>query len=201
MIHHLCAAYTPISHCPARRTAEVTWWQSSLSLSLSVSPSILLPCPSLCLALHTTSLYTPFLPPPDHHFRSLRFHLSFLLSPTAPFSSEHCFKPQRIICAIHSFHLSLFLCARLHHQLRRLTRTLSDIKSPYHNTSTHSDPGAQVRSEYSFSRFSNHTVLASWHLLNPSTLHAACRLTMHMLYPCNQRVTSALLTNCNPSGL
>lgn len=176
--------------------------EPALSLSLSVSPSILLPCPSLCLALHTTSLYTPFLPPPpDHHFRSLRLQLSFLLSPTAPFSSEHCLKPQRIICAILSFHLSLFLCARLHHWLRRLTRTLSDIKPPYHNTSTHSDPGVQVCSEYSFSRLSNHTVLASWHSLNHGTLHAACRLTIHMLYPCNQRVTSALLTNCNPSGL
>lgn len=107
MIHHLCAAYSPISHCAARRTAEVTWWQSPLSLFLSRLPSFFRPLPLFGPA-HTTSLYTPSLPPPDHHFRSLRFHLSFLLSPTAPFSSEHCFKPQRIICAIHSFHLSSF---------------------------------------------------------------------------------------------
>ena len=107
MIHRLCAAYNPISHCAARRTTEVTWWQSPLSLFLSRLPSFFRPLPLFGPA-HTTSLYTPSLPPPDHHFRSLRFHLSFLLSPTAPFSSEHCFKPQRIICAIHSFHLSSF---------------------------------------------------------------------------------------------
>jgi hypothetical protein len=34
--------------------------------------------------------------------------------------------------------------------------------------------------------------------------HAPCGLPFdhhHMLCPCNERVTSALLTNCNPSGL
>jgi hypothetical protein len=33
--------------------------------------------------------------------------------------------------------------------------------------------------------------------------HAPCGLPFdhHMLCPCNERVTSALFTNCNPSGL
>lgn len=89
--------------------AEVTWWdQPALSLFLlSRLPSFFPAPPSvLVLVRHT-------------HYFSLHAFLATNTSthslPVSPFPLSHlclCYLiPQRIICAIHSFHLSLFLCA------------------------------------------------------------------------------------------
>ena len=127
----------------------------------------------------TTSLYTPFLPPIPPLSSGLSLpslaSLSFLPHTTAHNLCHPLVSP---------FTLSLCLPTT---RLRRLTRTLADIRNLQTTTLSFTPtPGVQVCVEHSFSRFSNHTVLVSWHPLDPSTLHAACRSTII----CCARVTN-----------
>ena len=126
----------------------------------------------------TTSLYTPFSPPIPALSCALSLpslaSLSFLPYTTSAYS---------VPSTRFTFH-SFFVLAH-----RPVTSAYPDAcgyqNPPDHNTFIHS-PGVQVCAEHSFSRFSNHTVLASWHPLHPSMLHAACRSTII----CCARVTN-----------
>jgi len=168
------AAHYHHSHLTTAARSQVTCGRRR-SLSLPVSPSLPLPLFWPCI----TSLCTPFLlPPPSPSDPSLpSVYLSFLHHPQL-LSSGHCLEPQRIICAIHSFHLSLFLCACPPPGYSGLPGRLRIPNPPDHSPSIHSDPGVQVCFEYSIYRFSNHTVPVSWPSPNSSTLHAASRLTI-----------------------
>lgn len=158
---------------------------SARSLSLSaVSPSILLPCPSLCFGLgpaHSLLLFTRLSCHQYQHSLSSGLSLPSLASLSfLPHTTSHN------LChpLVSPFTLSLCLPTA---RLRRLTRTLADIRNLQTTTLSFTPtPGVQVCAEHSFSRFSNHTVLVSWHPLDPSTLHAACRSTII----CCARVTN-----------
>jgi hypothetical protein len=83
-----------------------------------------------------------------------------------------------ILCHPFVSSFSLSLCQTTT-RLRRLVSDACGYQSlPDHNTPVRTDVGVQVCVEHSISRFSNHTVAASWHWDNPSTLHAASHLTI-----------------------
>jgi hypothetical protein len=173
-----------------------------LSLSLSLSLSVSLPLsvsrasrPAFRQLSPHSSLPCPSpdtRPPSGLHFSLQPFLATLLLIPSSSNHYRQSFLPlHRTSCAIHSFHpVTLFLCANqptgyvgLLGRLRISTPPTSQLPPP--NSPGRSDCGVQVCVEHSISRFSNHTVAASWHPLHPSMLHAASRLTISCCAWCN----------------
>ena len=189
------AAHYHHSHLTTAARSQVTCGRRR-SLSLPVSPSLPLPLFWPCI----TSLCTPFLlPPPSPSDPSLpSVYLSFLHHPQL-LSSGHCLEPQRIICAIHSFHLSLFLCACPPPGYSGLPGRLRIPNPP--DQSFHSLRPRRTGMLRIF-----HLPVLESHCASivafAQLQHAPCGfpLNHHMLCSCTDSVTSAILTDGNPTG-